>query len=199
MLNHQKGIGLIEVLVALLLLAVAVLGFSAMQMRAIKATEETLVRSDAMVIIRNISEDMRLYPTNAQKNRYITALNVAIPDEVITDTTCSAGKPCNEQQQLTYNANQMRRLAQQSGISIGARMCPEQGGGGANNLQRVCIIASWGETRPVMEGTLATASTDNACATAPIAARPAQDGQPEQAAVGSTYKPGAKCFIVETY
>ncbi|WP_240365842.1 prepilin-type N-terminal cleavage/methylation domain-containing protein [Psychrobacter sp. KH172YL61] len=35
-INNQYGVGLVEVLVALLLLAVAVLGFSAMQMTAVK-------------------------------------------------------------------------------------------------------------------------------------------------------------------
>lgn len=38
-MNSQKGIGLIEVLVALMLLAIAVLGFTAMQMTAVKATD----------------------------------------------------------------------------------------------------------------------------------------------------------------
>lgn len=46
-MKSQQGIGLIEVLVALLLLAVAVLGFSAMQITAIKATDETILRSQA--------------------------------------------------------------------------------------------------------------------------------------------------------
>ena len=39
----QKGVGLIEVMVAVLILAVAVLGFSALQMQAVKATDESLI------------------------------------------------------------------------------------------------------------------------------------------------------------
>ena len=46
-MNSQKGIGLIEVLVALMLLAIAVLGFTAMQMTAVKATDERLMRTRA--------------------------------------------------------------------------------------------------------------------------------------------------------
>ena len=45
--SQQKGVGLIEVLVAVLLLSVAVLGFSALQMRAISATDESLIRTQA--------------------------------------------------------------------------------------------------------------------------------------------------------
>ena len=52
-LSSQQGVGLIEVMVALLLLAVAVLGFSALQMNALNATDESLVRSRAMSVSIN--------------------------------------------------------------------------------------------------------------------------------------------------
>lgn len=172
MLNHQKGIGLIEVLVALLLLAVAVLGFSAMQMRAIKATEETLVRSDAMVIIRNISEDMRLYPTRAQKQAYIDAFAATAP--TTGNKNCQT-EACTESEQLNYNVSQMNNLAAQSGLAVDVEWCPERRAN-SSNLGRVCVIASWGETLAQMS------TAANACATAT-----------------GTYNPGAKCVIVETY
>ena len=41
--HQQQGVGLVEVMVALLLLAVGVMGFAALQMTAIKATDESLV------------------------------------------------------------------------------------------------------------------------------------------------------------
>lgn len=61
-LTHQHGVGLIEVLVALLLLSIAVLGFSALQVRAISATDESLVRTKSLTIVRNLAEVMRAYP-----------------------------------------------------------------------------------------------------------------------------------------
>lgn len=63
----QKGVGLIEVMVAVLLLSIAVLGFSALQMRAINATDESLVRTKSLTLVRNLSEIMRAYP-----NAYVT-------------------------------------------------------------------------------------------------------------------------------
>ena len=42
--QHQKGVGLIEVLVALVLLAVGVLGYSILQLRAVDASSEALSR-----------------------------------------------------------------------------------------------------------------------------------------------------------
>lgn len=59
---HEQGIGLVEVLVAVLLLSVAVLGFSALQVRAISATDESLVRTRSLTIVRNLAEVMRAYP-----------------------------------------------------------------------------------------------------------------------------------------
>lgn len=173
MLTYQKGIGLIEVLVALLLLAVAVLGFSAMQMRAIKATDETLVRSDALVIIRNISEDMRLYPTIAQKDAYIAAINAGT---TTASKNCVNTTSCTETEQLQYNAAQANQLAVDSNIQLGASWCPTTNNNSVNNLRRVCLITSWSETKPMM------GDDTKACT----------DGQ-------GTYKAGSSCFVVESY
>ena len=61
-LSYQHGVGLIEVLVAVLLLSIAVLGFSALQVRAISATDESLVRTKSLTVVRNLAEVMRAYP-----------------------------------------------------------------------------------------------------------------------------------------
>lgn len=78
-LNHQLGVGLIEVLVAVLLLSVAVLGFSALQMRAISATDESLVRTKSLTLVRNLAEVMRAYPDG-----YVTGTGTAFTT-VLTD------------------------------------------------------------------------------------------------------------------
>ena len=60
--SHQHGVGLIEVLVAVLLLSIAVLGFSALQIRAVSATDESLVRTKSLTVVRNLAVVMRAYP-----------------------------------------------------------------------------------------------------------------------------------------
>lgn len=60
--SYQRGVGLIEVMVAVLLLSIAVLGFSALQVRAVSATDESLVRTKSLTIVRNLAEVMRAYP-----------------------------------------------------------------------------------------------------------------------------------------
>ncbi|WP_440454424.1 type IV pilus modification protein PilV [Psychrobacter sp. ASPA161_9] len=78
-LNSQLGVGLVEVLVAVLLLSVAVLGFSALQMRAISATDESLVRTKSLTIVRNLAEIMRAYP-EAYVTGSGTAFSSVAPD-----------------------------------------------------------------------------------------------------------------------
>lgn len=157
MLKRQQGIGLIEVLVALLLLAIAVLGFAAMQMRAVQATDETLTRSDAMVIIRNISEDLRHYPTSTQKAEYITAIN-----NPSAGVDCSTGKVCNKSEQIQYNAYKAAQLAKESQIKLKAQNCNTA----ATEINKICLIASWDETNPTMD------NNNNSCADSSGAYKP---------------------------
>lgn len=67
-LTNQHGVGLVEVLVAVLLLSIAVLGFSALQVRAVTATDESLVRTKSLTLVRNLAEVMRAYPEAYVKN-----------------------------------------------------------------------------------------------------------------------------------
>ncbi|HEY4713949.1 MAG TPA: prepilin-type N-terminal cleavage/methylation domain-containing protein, partial [Aquirhabdus sp.] len=43
--TSQRGVGMVEVLVAMVLLAIGVLGYAALQVRAVEATGEALNRS----------------------------------------------------------------------------------------------------------------------------------------------------------
>ena len=55
----QRGFALIEVLIAFLILSVGLVGFSALQVRAVKATQSSLQRNDAALLANSILESMR--------------------------------------------------------------------------------------------------------------------------------------------
>ncbi|MDE0491472.1 type IV pilus modification protein PilV [Psychrobacter sp. A3] len=78
--NRQSGIGLVEVLVAVLLLSIAVLGFSALQVRAISTTDESLVRTKSLTVVRNLAEVMRAYP-----EAYVTGSGSSFAKAVASD------------------------------------------------------------------------------------------------------------------
>lgn len=88
-LSSQHGVGLVEVLVAVLLLSIAILGFSALQVRAVSATDESLVRTKSLTLVRNLAEIMRAYP-----EAYVTGSGSAFisvtPDTALAVPTIQA-------------------------------------------------------------------------------------------------------------
>jgi type IV pilus assembly protein PilV len=71
----MRGIGLIEVLVALFILAIGVLGAAAMQMNALKFNQNAAVRSQATFLAYEIADAMRANRTVALAGGYDLALD----------------------------------------------------------------------------------------------------------------------------
>lgn len=59
---RQRGVGLIEVLVALLVLAIGVLGYAGMQLSALKGAELANNRAQATLIAQDALERLQLNP-----------------------------------------------------------------------------------------------------------------------------------------
>lgn len=59
-MNKSKGMSLIEVLVALLVFAVGIVGFAALQLKSVRQVEETYSRSQAMSIAHDFIERARV-------------------------------------------------------------------------------------------------------------------------------------------
>lgn len=175
----QQGIGLIEVMVALMLLAIAVLGFSAMQMTAVKATDESLMRTRALTVIRGGAETMRANPAGiATFKKAITdpATSATVDGKSITHSSCLIGgtpATCTANQLAARDALVIKKHGVDNDMKVGMVACP----GTSGAQERQCFVTSWGTTKPLLNDGDATA-----CAKA--------DG---------TYKTGAQCFIMEAY
>lgn len=174
----QSGVGLIEVLVAVLLLSVAVLGFSALQLRAISATDESLVRTQALSVIRGLAENMRA--NSRQIGTYETTINNAAAQSV----TCPNGQ-CNAEQIAINESKAALTQLKNYGVNMRMVTCP----GTAKFSEIKCVIAAWGDTKAQLDRLADPANVDDkddidaqACAN--------QDG---------IYKSGSSCIIVETY
>lgn len=176
---NQRGIGLVEVMVALMLLAIAVLGFSAMQMTAVKATDESLMRTRALTVMRGGAEMMRANPDGIASFKSAlqnTTSTVSVDGETIDIGSCmqsSTVKSCTINQLAARDALTLKNHASKNDMQINIETCP----GTAGNQEKQCLIASWSTTKPIFNNT----DTD-ACAK--------KDG---------TYKSGAQCFIMEAY
>ena len=204
-MQSQQGVGLIEVLVALMLLAIAVLGFTAMQMTAVKATDESLMRTRALTVMRGAAEMMRAnaegipaFKTAIINGTATTITNTDTSNVAITKDSCiSGGTPasCTIKQLAVKDALTVKQYATDNELSVGMATCPNTRTTVTNadnttttttsaGQDRQCLIASWGDTDPIfLDDAVATDTTkDKPCAD--------EDG---------IYSNGVQCFIMEAY
>lgn len=71
---RQAGVGLIEVLVAVLVLSVAFLGMAALQVRSLSTTNSAMARSQATIASYAILDAMRVDLASAQNGAYNTTV-----------------------------------------------------------------------------------------------------------------------------
>lgn len=128
MIKNQQGVGLVEVLVALVLLGIAVLGFTALQIRAVSASADAGQNIQAMNIARDLSERMRM--NRAGLDDYEASATVL---------DCSA-RFCTSSEMAAYEFNQVRLQAEDLGMSIAVHDC--QG----STLKRKCVYVAWDTT-----------------------------------------------------
>lgn len=126
----QRGVGMMEVLVALLLLAIGVMGFTALQVRASVATEEAAKRSQAMEVLAGLGEQMR---TNPNAN-YVTATASNKNCRSATATCTVADRAADDLYWTTLQASKQD-------ITLDVIDCP-----GLTGIKRACLVAAWGKT-----------------------------------------------------
>jgi type IV pilus assembly protein PilV len=84
MKNYEKGVGLIEVLVTVLILATSLLALSAMQLRSLQFNHSAYLRSQVNIFAYDMIDRMRLTrPSNVANpltfNRYVIQFNDSVP------------------------------------------------------------------------------------------------------------------------
>jgi type IV pilus assembly protein PilV len=75
--GRQRGVGLLEVLIAVLIMAIGLLGIAALQATALKSAESSMERSQAVVQTYGIIDAMRANPDAARAGAYNYALSAA--------------------------------------------------------------------------------------------------------------------------
>ncbi|MBP6496890.1 MAG: type IV pilus modification protein PilV [Psychrobacter sp.] len=151
----QTGVGLVEVMVALLLLAVAILGYSALQGQAIKSTNESFERSQSLVMMRNIAEKIHANPFAIET--YETQIN-NIDSVTAPSTQCGldgvAVTLCTPVQLAEAESYKIKVDLQNYDFQIQMHPCPNTGGNGTdpktNIMYSYCLISAWGDTTPTI-------------------------------------------------
>lgn len=174
--TSQHGVGMVEVLAALVILAIGVLGYVMLQVRALEATAESTQRIQAINIARDLAERVRVNRTgwtfNATPKSYFTELSTATTQRDTLAVNCaSAG--CDASQLADYDVNEISNYAMQYGMSLGMDICP---GNDQTNNRRYCLYVAWGNTTPQNSTTASTSCTN-----------------------GNSYRANSTCVMMEVY
>ncbi len=199
---YQYGVGLIEVLMSLLILAVAILGFSAMQMQSIKSTSESVDRSQTLLMMRSLAEKIRANPSAIAT--YQDALNEVYADTFtepsnlcIGSTTCTATEIANAE------VWKLKTQLTSTGLQMDLQPCPSTGGGGTtastNVMYSYCLITAWGNTtptigtddNPIKDPNIASDKGTMDCLT------PRDASDTTNIKTGGKYHPKATCMFLE--
>ena len=129
-----KGLSLIEVLVALLVVGIGLLGVTGLELTAVKTTEDAFFRGQATEIAQDIVERMRVNTGQVVEYQRLFAL----PDEVPL-TGC--GSQCSPQAVAENDVAEIKQLAQTllPGASVRVAACGVA----------VCARVAWNEVEPI--------------------------------------------------
>lgn len=153
----QAGAGLLEVLVALILLAIGILGYVALQIRAMDASSEALSKSQAMMIMRGLAENIRV--NNSQASQYpVFVRSYSNYSSATAAPTSCFNAACTPSQLAQFDAYQAARNADQLGMKITMTNCP--GVTTTMAQQRQCLFVFWGKTSPVITTNAGVTSAD---------------------------------------
>ncbi|MCJ8161401.1 type IV pilus modification protein PilV [Acinetobacter zhairhuonensis] len=134
--SSQKGVGLIEILVALLVLAIGILGFIALQYRAVEATSEAINRVQAMNIARDMAERIR-----ANRDGFATYKSqTSDPGNQAGFTINCMTATCTAANLADFDVAQVTQKASNLGMTVNMLPCVE------NQDGRNCLYVAWGDT-----------------------------------------------------
>ena len=140
-IQNQRGITLIESLVAIVVAALGILGILGVQMRTLADTQTTVRRAQAIRLIEDLGERLRVTPNAlADINAYPSAFaNEPVPG--------SCASNCTPSQLAAYNVASWKQ-AVKNNLPLGQAsifLAPGEGAGANPNRRQLGVMISWRE------------------------------------------------------
>jgi len=104
--RKQAGFTLMEVLIALLILSIGLLGLASLQTNGLRSNQMASMRTTATQLANDIADRMRANPTGVDAQNYVIATSDADP-VIPVGETCE-GTTCTAPQMATYDLAQWR-------------------------------------------------------------------------------------------
>lgn len=137
----QRGLGMTEVLVSLVLLTVGAGSLITVQLNTVDASADSLRRVEAMNIARDMVETIRMNPT--QKDTYFTFSDTQTKFKTAGGNLSCYSVECAPDQKAKFDLTEIYVHAERSGFVMQTATCP-------NNTARKCIYVAWGATSPTI-------------------------------------------------
>lgn len=138
---NQQGMGMTEVLVAMLLLGIGVIGFAALQVKALSASHDSAFRTQASSIAKDVLERIHVNPTAL--NTYKS--NALWDAPIVSRNACEVAS-CNTAVALAnYDIADIASMAQATLPSgrVNVGTCQ-------SNKNNTCVYVSWNATTPTV-------------------------------------------------
>lgn len=141
----QRGFNLIEVMVAVVVLSIGLLGLAGLQVLGLRYNHQSYERTQATILINDIIDRMRANPDGASAGDYVSAAPTSLPT---TYTGCfSSTSYCTSTQVAAYDLNEWRN-------AIAAQRMLTQGSGAISRSgTRYTVTIRWVEKDLTMEQT----------------------------------------------
>lgn len=112
--QRQRGITLLESLIAIIVTALGILGILGVQMRTLTDTQTSMRRAQAIRLIEDLSERMKVNPNALNAiNTYVQNWTATPPTAAAT-TLCEAGNACTQGQLAEYDIREWKRLVERT-------------------------------------------------------------------------------------
>lgn len=111
-MNNQRGVGLIEVLIAVLVLAIGLLGLAGLQSQSLKFNNESYFRTQATLLSMDMADRLRTNRTYARTNT--TAYTLATTDTPSGSSTACETSACSPSELAQYDFKQWRDRVEQA-------------------------------------------------------------------------------------
>lgn len=102
-MKTQQGVGLIEVLVAVLILTVGILGLVGLQTRALQFSQESMLQSQAQMLAYEVTDRMRA-------NKGALAKYIVLFEESVTSSANCSSSACSENDMARYDLAEWKSL-----------------------------------------------------------------------------------------
>ena len=141
--KHQRGITLIESLVAIAVAALGILGILGVQMRTLSDTSTTVRRAQAIRLIEDLSERMRVHPNALGSIADYTANTGSLPTAQASPQ-CNAS-PCTHAQFAAYDLREWKRSVERALPQGEAVVFFAPGDNTAGSRRQLGVLIRWRE------------------------------------------------------